>query len=80
MTKQYHNHGTRHEEMMFPGGTVARDLTTIDALNGRRQQYVQMNVANSNDRHNIVAKASLVNDNPPEMFDNSLLTYSGITA
>ena len=77
--KQYHSRGEKKEDMFFPESAISRNYHTEDALSDQSQQYVQLNVENSNEKRTLMVKGSLVHNDAPDNYVTSRLTYPGIS-
>lgn len=65
------------EKIYFPNYEVDRNRITADSKNRNNQQYAQLKISNSTQKHNISAQASFVRDDIPEESRSDLLSYSG---
>lgn len=75
-----HGHGQRHEMLMFPDNPVSRDNVIDDVLNKSNQQYVQLNVNNRDERHNIVLNATFVRNSTPASAKSGRLAYGNLSS
>lgn len=66
-----------HEFFIFPEYEVDRKVNTLTNKVKNNNQYVQLNIANQNEKRNLLGKISFVRNDAPDNFSRELLEYSG---
>lgn len=70
----------KEETFYFPEGEVNRTTHVDDARLKKNNQYVQLNINNSNDKRTLAGKFSFVRQDIPDNYSRSTLTYAGTSA